>query len=362
VEIALRAVIEPLVREQLEGSGAPGASIAVTIDGAPRTAAFGYADLERTQPLEPEARFPMYSITKTVIAALVMRLVEDGVFGLDDPIQAYVPDVPYDTALPIRRLLNHTSGLPSYGTTPEYQEAVRVSPGTPWSDAEFVRRTCGSPLLFTPGRGWRYSNIGYLYLRQLLEVETGMTYRQVVRTVLGSQLGLRQLDVASDLTAMQSLTAGFSTSLGEDGIMANVIPHYHPGWVAHGLVTGPAAEFAAFLELLMTGRIVEPPLLTEMLEGALVKQAHPWMTDPAYGLGLMIDLRHPFGRVAGHTGGGPGFSTAAYHFPDVAGHRLTVVSLVNADRDDAATAIAFSIANHLAGTPHVMTAADSAPA
>ena len=60
------------------------------------------------------------------------------------------------------------------------------------------------------------------------------------------------------------------------------------------------------------------------------------------------DPASPYGTVAGHTGGGPGFATAAYRFPDVGGHTVTIVALVNRDGGDTATGIAFTLAAHLA--------------
>ena len=76
----------------------------------------------------------------------------------------------------------------------------------------------------------------------------------------------------------------------------------------------------------------------------MVPGDHPLVTRPAYGLGLMIDLGSPYGQVAGHAGGGPGYSTAAFHFPDVAGRRLTSVALANRDHPDLGLAIAFALA------------------
>jgi D-alanyl-D-alanine carboxypeptidase len=69
---------------------------------------------------------------------------------------------------------------------------------------------------------------------------------------------------------------------------------------------------------------------------------------PSYGLGLMVDPASRFGCVAGHTGGGPGYSTAAYHFPDVTGHRVTSVAFANRDGTDIATDIVFSMAGRIA--------------
>ena len=70
---------------------------------------------------------------------------------------------------------------------------------------------------------------------------------------------------------------------------------------------------------------------------------HPPFARPGYGLGLMVDLGSPYGRVAGHAGGGPGYSAAAFHFPDVAGRRLTSVAVANRDGSDLGTEISFAL-------------------
>jgi D-alanyl-D-alanine carboxypeptidase len=88
-----------------------------------------------------------------------------------------------------------------------------------------------------------------------------------------------------------------------------------------------------------------------MLTPVAVGTTHPWMKEPSYGLGLMLDPANRYGVVAGHTGGGPGYSTAAYYFPEVSGHRVTSVALVNRDGGDLATQIAFSMADGIAGAP-----------
>jgi D-alanyl-D-alanine carboxypeptidase len=145
------------------------------------------------------------------------------------------------------------------------------------------------------------------------------------------------------------LTAGYSTYLSPNDPPHNVVPIYHPGWVSHGTVATSAIDLARFFDGLLTGALfTEPALVEEMLLEAPVKEEHPWMVKPAYGLGLMIDPASQYGTVAGHTGGGPGFATAAYRFPDVAGHTVTIVALVNRDAGDVGTGIVFSLAAHLA--------------
>lgn len=78
---------------------------------------------------DPEARYPIYSLTKTAVAAAVLVLVREGAVELDA----------------VRRLLDHTSGVRDYGTLAEYHEAVRRRPGVAWDDDEFLARTAAGP-------------------------------------------------------------------------------------------------------------------------------------------------------------------------------------------------------------------------
>lgn len=324
----------------LHEAGAPGAAVALISDGQPWTAGVG-VETPDGRPMPPNARFALYSITKTVIATIVLRLAERGEIALDAPIRTYVANLPAGAEVPVRRVLDHSGGFPDYGALPAYQAAVRSLPPTAWDDATFLSHAMAKGMLFAPGEGWRYSNIGYMLLRHLIERVSGGSFRDAVREVAA-------LQVVTTRDGMRSLAPGFSTLPDPDGDPVNVIPRYHPGWVAHGLATGTAPETAAFLDRLMRGEIVTPRSLAAMRDAIPVAETHPWMTTPSYGLGLMVDPDNRYGIVAGHTGGGPGCSTAAYHFPDIAGRRVTAVALVNADTGDTATAIAFSMADALA--------------
>lgn len=80
-----------------------------------------------------------------------LRLVEQGRIDLDAPL----PEQDFT----LRQLLNHTSGLPDYGTLPAYRQAVAESE-TPWSRQKLVRAAMSQGMLLVPGTGWSCSNIG----------------------------------------------------------------------------------------------------------------------------------------------------------------------------------------------------------
>ena len=89
---------------------------------------------------------------------------------------------------------------------------------------------------------------------------------------------------------------------------------YHPGWVYHGLLVGPPVAAVLFLHRLLAGQLLPPDLLAAMRDaypvGGVIP-GRPW-TTAGYGLGLMIGQGLPAGEYVGHTGGGPGSTSAVY--------------------------------------------------
>jgi len=350
----LNAEIERRVATVLAREEVPGAAVAL-IDGDWLTAiAVGLREPVdahgQPQPLDAGTRFPIYSITKTFIATALLRLAEDGVLDLDQTAQSILPELPVSTPVTLRHLLNHTSGLPDYGGLPAYAEDLRRDPATPWSDAEFLARTRDQDMRFSPGEGWAYSNPGYLILRQVVARATGMPFRAAIAQLVIEPAGLRQTSAIETLNDMESLTPGFSTQLERDGVWRDVSRRYHPGWVSHGLVASTAADLARFLNALVNGRLIGQRMLAEMRTPVAVPYKHPIFTAPSYGLGLMIDPDSRFGTVSGHAGGGPGYSTAAFHFPNEGERNVICVALVNSDRGDLGMAIAWTMAEVAMGT------------
>lgn len=348
----LQAHLREVVRDALIAGDVPGATAALLVDGAMIwNAGVGYRDPGRREPLEADAMFYLYSITKIFLAVAALRLAEQERLVLDDPVQYVLPETPFAEPVTIRQLLNHTGGLPDYGALPEYGRDVRERPGQPWSADEFFARSLRRGFRFAPGAGWAYSNIGMMLVRQAVERTMQRSLRDALDDLVFRPAGLRRTFVAASLEDTRYLTPGFSAQLEADGEYRDMATRYHPGWVAHGVAISTAADLARALAALYAGQLLTPDSLLAMHEAVPVPAEHPRFARPAYGLGLMIDLGSRHGRVAGHAGGGPGYSTAAFHFPDVHGCRLTAVTLVNRDQPELATPIASALvaayADHL---------------
>lgn len=322
----------------LDEAGAPGVAVSLLLDGAPLDeAGLGFRDLARTKPLPADARFYLYSLSKTLIAAALLQHVAAGRLDLDHPIQAYLPNLLLPQTVTVRRLLNHSAALPDYGSLPAYQEAIRSHPGEPWSVVRFLQ--VGAALEPRPP-AWRYSNVGYLILKLLLEQVAGLSLRQALHAQLFAPLQLRHTFVAESLADAATLTPGYSDFFDPGGELQDVTPHYHPGWVAHGVVVSTAPETARLIHAILAGDLLPPALRAAMAEPVVLPFDHPLFRQPAYGLGVMIDAGEPHGPLLGHAGGGPGYATAALCWPSVGGHAIVAVALANRDAPDLGLRIA----------------------
>jgi D-alanyl-D-alanine carboxypeptidase len=232
---------------------------------------------------DPEARYPIYSVTKTAVAAAVLLLVRDGAVELGS----------------VRGLLDHTSGLRDYGSLPEYHEAVRTRPGTAWDDDEFLARSAAAGPLFAPGDGWAYSNTGYLLLRRRLDEHGGLS-------AFLPRLGLADAAVAERMDDLEVAVPAPSALL-LDGV-SDIRGVYDPRWVGHRTLVARAGDLVGFWRDL-------PPEMLEPRTFVPIGFDAPGFVRPCYGLGVMADLESPLGTIVGHAGGGPGYAAAVFGMP-----------------------------------------------
>ncbi len=236
---------------------------------------------------------PWWSFTKTVMAAAALALVRDRRLALDDTLPGH--------AFTLRQLLQHRAGLRDYGAVPAYREAVARREAA-WPVEAMLERARADVPLGSPGQGFAYSNIGYYFVRQLIEQTTGVSLAKALDSLVLAPLGVEGVRL--------------STRRGE------LAPDYDPAWVYHGALIGPLPQAALLLDRLMTGRLLGPSLTEDMLERHPVPgnyPGRPWVS-PGYGLGLMVGTITGGALLAGHTGGGPGSVIAVYHAPE-AGRR-----------------------------------------
>jgi CubicO group peptidase (beta-lactamase class C family) len=219
----------------------PGVSIAVLRHG--RTAwvgSYGIANKATQQPVTDRTLFNAASLSKTVFAYTVLRLVDQGAIGLDTPLTHYVRNRPsHDPRLDkvtARIVLSHRTGFPNWRA--DAKDELRI--------------------YFDPGSRFSYSGEGMVYLQHAVEAVTGKPLNQVVTEQVFRPLGMTE----SSYTARPDLAVNFATGYSPDGHSVMLFQNTEAN-AAASLNTN-AHDYALFLEAVLSGRGLKPATLREM--------------------------------------------------------------------------------------------------
>jgi CubicO group peptidase (beta-lactamase class C family) len=197
----LRSGLDAVVAEATESGRIVGSVVLASLGGQRvYERAAGFADREAKIATTPTTLFRWASLTKPVVSAMTLALVEQGVVGLDDPVTKFIPDFRPQLAsgetpvIVLRHLLTHTSGLTYRLLQPEDGPYARANvsdgmdqPGL--SAQENLRRIASAPLVFAPGAAWIYS-VGLDVLGEVLARAAGEPLPALVERLVTGPLGM----------------------------------------------------------------------------------------------------------------------------------------------------------------------------
>jgi D-alanyl-D-alanine carboxypeptidase len=301
---ALQRTVDSLVANALAEGPVAGMSVAV-VRGKDTIVmkGYGYADVENDVPATPETVYRIGSITKQFTAAATMQLVEQNKLSLDDTVGKYLPTLPVAwRGVPIRHLLNHTSGIPSYTSAgPRWFSKMRLD----LPHDSLIGIIAADSMDFARGSQWRYNNTGYYLLGMVIEKVTGRSYADVVRDQLAAPLGLRATMYCGIQPLIKRRAQGYQPA---DGKLVNADPLSMNQPFAAGALCSTVGDLVAWQRALVTGRVVKPGSYTAMTtaEGAATRRG--------YGYGLNMDSLGSQRRVQ-HGGGINGFNSMLAFYP-----------------------------------------------
>ena len=270
--------------------------------------AAGVADLRTKKPMKTDFRFRIGSVTKTFTATVILQLAGENRLNLDDSIEKWLPDViqgnGYDAKqITIRQMLNHTSGIAEYSRS---KEADFTNTKRLYTAEELVKIGISAPPDFAPGKGWSYSNTGYVLLGMLIEKVTGNNYAEEIENRIIEPLELSN----TFLPGNSSIIPGNKNARGyvqqEEGSELKDVTYFNPSIASSaGDMISTADDLNKFFSYLLGGKLLKEKQLNQM-----------FTTVPAgrggingYGLGI-FEIKLPNGvPIWGHTGGIPGFDT-----------------------------------------------------
>ncbi|MEV6051601.1 serine hydrolase domain-containing protein [Streptomyces sp. NPDC052107] len=245
---------------------------------------------------DESVQYRIGSITKTFTAVLVLRLRDEGLLDLGDPLEKHLPGTGAGEAT-IAELLAHTAGLAAESPAPWWER----TPGT--LRPELIDVLGEQPLVHPVGRRHHYSNPGYTVLGALVEELRGAPWEEVLRHEILEPLGLHRTS-----TQPQAPHAGgWAVHPWADAMLPEPLEDLGRMAPAGQLwsTTGDLARFAAFLAA-GDDRVLSAESVREMRTPAAPAEAADVLDGVTYGLGLQIQRRD--GRLlVGHSGSLPGF-------------------------------------------------------
>jgi CubicO group peptidase (beta-lactamase class C family) len=289
--------------------------------------------LEDHEP-DGDTQYRIGSLTKTFVAVLVMRLRDEGLLDLADPLGKHL-DAAQAGGATIAQLLSHTSGLAAEARGPWWER----TPGTlrPELADIFGERPQPHP----PGRMFHYSNPGYALLGALVSQVRGQGWDEVLRREILEPLGMTRTTVAPQ----PPHAGGFAVHPWADVMQPE--PAEDTGQMAPaGQLWSTAEDLARFAAFLIDGddRVLAAGTLAEMRAPASGPRDDTW--ENFYGLGLQVSRRD--GRLLyGHGGSMPGFLATLWVSPE---EGLAGIALANAtagpDVDGVAADLIRIVAEH----------------
>jgi CubicO group peptidase (beta-lactamase class C family) len=279
--------------------GLPGVGLAGRTRGEPAwTAATGWADLDRGEPLGPGHAFPAYGITTVVTAVAVLRLVADGRLGLDEAANRYLGAVRLaDDEVTVRQLLSHAGGVidPPTPAVPVRAASDRAVPNRAVPDPPVV---IGPVIACAGKRGtYRFSAAGYAALGEIVSGVAGQPYPEAVSRLVLQPLAMTASWFPADWPSPEQAPAPVVTcyDVGAESVF-EAVQDGAPAVMAAGGLWSTAADLARF-------GLDWRSLLPRQLAGQAVRPHVAITPGPKAGLGWLVN--EPLG-VAGQVGVGAG--------------------------------------------------------
>ncbi|MFB7465228.1 serine hydrolase domain-containing protein [Streptomyces sp. NPDC056224] len=300
---AVQQSLNALVRDD----GTPAALASVKDrDGRTRTYTAGLGDLATGAPVPLDGQVRIGSNTKTFVAVVVLQLVAERRMDLDASVDTYLPGLVRGEGIDgrritVRRLLQHTSGLPDYSN--HLGDDVRY-----YAPRDLLDIALRHPADFAPGARWKYSNTNYVLAGLIVQKVTGRPLAEQIDRRIVKRIGLRHtyFPDPGDTSIREPHPQGYHRESADAPLrdITEIEPSW--GWAA-GQMVSTGSDLNRFFGALLAGRLLPPAQLAQMR--STVPAEATFGRGARYGLGL-VSRPLPCGGLAwGHGGSFPGYET-----------------------------------------------------
>ena len=328
---ARQQAIDDFIKKQMSEQQITSLSIGIVKQGKIiKAQGYGIANLELNIPATKNTVYKVGSLSKQMIAAGIMCLIQTGKLNIADTITKFFKDAPAAWhKITIRNLLNHTSGLP--------RESPGFNPSLVKPDSIVIRAAYNSPLVFETGTKWQYCNLRYFMLADIIRQVSGKPFAQFMQEAIFAKNNMPATRAVS-ATALVPHRADGYTRQGKDSII-NATDFI--AFRASGAFLSSITDMLQWELLMQKGKLLPSQTWQQMWTDTVTTDA----TNPAaekYGYGWFVSsyLNKP---LVYHAGSSPGFRSIYYRFP---ADNTAIIILTNADFTNT-TALAKGIADRL---------------
>ena len=328
---ALKTMVDRTAKELL----IPGAVVLLRTPQGEFTVTYGTTLLGATTPPRADTRFRIASNTKTMTAAVIVQLAQEGVLSLSDPVSKYVPGVPNGDNITIAELLKMRSGLYNYTNDPIISATIDTDPAKVWTPAELLAIAFAHPPNFPPGAKYEYVNTNYALLGLVAEKVDGKSLAQAMQDRLFGPLGLQHtlLPASTVSTIHEPFSHGYlygSSSValvGEPPYSPEVRAAARAGTLlpkdytelnhsfaaAAGGVISTSDDLATWIKALVAGRVFDPAYQRRWLD-SLEPEDSSKPNGQKYGYGIAQVSWGP-NTIHFHGGETPGYNSKISYDP-----------------------------------------------
>jgi len=268
--------------------GLVGVSVAIAKNGTILyTQGYGYSNLNTCQPVQPSMDFQIGSVTKQFTAAAVLQLQNAGKLNVDNSVVTYLPTYTFDPRITLRMLLTQTSGLQDY---------LQFSAAGSWiggvSEQTVLTQIAQTPLVFTPGSYFQYSNSNYFVLGSVIEAVSALTYPTYLAANIFAPLGLGNTSYLQPAATAAPYNQGPSSGFIPDPSL----------FFSAGALWSNVQDLATWDAALINSKVMPLSLLTVMVTPSGAPD-YPQGGPSDYAMGWVrgTEVGHPFAWHNGET-------------------------------------------------------------
>ena len=225
---ALQALVDSTIKEQL----IPGAVVVLSTPQGDFTVSSGTTELGVQSPPDANTHFRIASNTKTMTAAVVLQLAQEGKLDLTDPVSKYVSGVPGGDNITVEQLLKMRTGLYNYTNAQQMATSLDDDPTREWTPQELLDIAFAQPANFAPDAEFEYSNTNYVLLGLIIEKVDGKPLATAFQDRLFGPLGMTntELPAGPTYTIPDPFTHGYL--YGSSSVALFGEPDYTPEQIA----------------------------------------------------------------------------------------------------------------------------------